>query len=197
MQADRQLTLKGTLTLAAACAVGALAGASGLVGPATANSAFDAQATRAEPAAVPNEPARDPGGEVRNVRPRGALAKLDRSGRKQIGKASYYADRYAGKTMADGTPMRLGGNNAASLTLPLGSTAMVTNLETGRSVLIKIQDRGPYVQGRIVDLSPATARKIGLGRRQGVVEVEVVPMTIPLANGTLWHARPDHTERST
>ena len=115
----------------------------------------------------------------------GQKPKLDRSGQKRIGKASFYADRYSGKTMADGTPMRLYSNNAASITLPLGTTAKVTNLETGRSAIVTIRDRGPYVRGRIVDLSPTTARKIGLEQRQGLAKVEVAPVTIPLPDGTV------------
>jgi len=114
-----------------------------------------------------------------------AKRQLDRSGQKRTGKASFYADHYSGKTMADGTPMRLYSNNAASVTLPLGTTARVTNLETGRSSIVTIRDRGPYVRGRIVDLSPATARKIGLERRKGLAKVEVAPLTIPLPDGSV------------
>jgi rare lipoprotein A len=108
---------------------------------------------------------------------------LDRSGRRRVGKASFYADMFFGRTMADGTPMRPTGNNAASRTLPLGTTARVTNLETGKTAVVTIRDRGPYVAGRIVDLSPATASKIGLDRRTGVTRVAVAPITVPLANG--------------
>jgi rare lipoprotein A len=110
---------------------------------------------------------------------------LDRSGRPRIGKASFYAQRFGGRKMADGTPMHLQGNNAASKTLPLGTTAMVTNLETGRSAIVTIRDRGPYVQGRIVDLSPSTAQKIGLEAHQGVAKVEVAPIAVPLGDGTV------------
>ncbi len=110
---------------------------------------------------------------------------LDRSGHKRAGKASFYADRYSGKTMADGAPMRLYSNNAASLTLPLGTTAKVTNLQTGRSAVVTIRDRGPYIKGRIIDLSPATARQIGISRRQGLARVEVTPIEVPLANGSV------------
>lgn len=106
---------------------------------------------------------------------------LDRSGKKQVGVASFYKTSYAGKKMADGTPMRLYGDNAASTTLPLGTKARVTNLETRRSALITIRDRGPYVKGRIVDLSPSTAEKIGLDRKRGLARVEVTPLTIPPA----------------
>lgn len=113
---------------------------------------------------------------------------IDRSGRVQNGKASFYAARYSGKTMADGTPMHLYSNNAASLTLPLGSTAKVTNLETGRSAIVTIRDRGPYVKGRIVDLSPMTATKIGLDRRKGLAKVEVQPLTVPQLDGSVWTA---------
>jgi len=121
---------------------------------------------------VPNEPAFEPGSKVH----------IDRSGRAQSGKASFYADRYSGKTMADGTPMRLYSNNAASMTLPLGTTAKVTNLETGKSALVTIRDRGPYVKGRIVDLSPATARLIGISKKKGLAEVEVLPISLPISH---------------
>jgi rare lipoprotein A len=108
---------------------------------------------------------------------------IDRSGRKRFGKASFYARMFAGRKMADGNRMRPTGNNAASLTLPLGSTAQVTNLETGKTAVVTIQDRGPYVDGRIVDLSPATAKQIGLDRHTGVTEVEVAPITVPQPDG--------------
>jgi rare lipoprotein A len=87
--------------------------------------------------------------------------------------------------MADGTPMRPTGNNAASRTLPLGTTAKVTNLETGKAAVVTIRDRGPYVAGRIVDLSPATARQIGLDAHTGITKVEVSPITVPMENGEL------------
>jgi rare lipoprotein A len=110
---------------------------------------------------------------------------LDRTGHKRVGKASFYASKYYNRTMSDGTRMRPDSNNAASLTLPLGTTARVTNLETGRSALVTIKDRGPYVRGRIIDLSPATAHRIGLEPKQGLTKVAVVPLTVPLADGTV------------
>jgi rare lipoprotein A len=108
---------------------------------------------------------------------------LDLSGKKRIGKASFYAHMFAGRKMADGKQMDPQHDNAASRTLPLGTTAKVTNLETGRSAFVTIQDRGPYVDGRIVDLSPATAREIGISHRQGVARVEVSPLAVPLPKG--------------
>jgi rare lipoprotein A len=107
----------------------------------------------------------------------------DLSGHKRVGKASVYAKRFAGHEMADGVPMQPQGANAASKTLPLGTTAKVTNVETGASAVVKIEDRGPYVKGRIVDLSPSTAKKIGLDSKEGVAKVSVVPITVPLPNG--------------
>ncbi len=113
-----------------------------------------------------------------------AKPSLDRSGGKQVGKASFYADKFTGRKMADGTRMDPRDDNAASKTLPLGTTARVTNLETGRSAVVTIQDRGPFVKGRIVDLSPATAREIGLSREDGLAQVEVTPLAIPQRDGT-------------
>jgi rare lipoprotein A len=104
----------------------------------------------------------------------------DLSGRARFGKASFYANIFAGRKMADGTPMRPLADNAASKTLPLGTIARVTNLETGRSAVVTIRDRGPYVIGRIVDLSPGTARKIGL---TGIAEVAVVPIAVRMPDG--------------
>jgi rare lipoprotein A len=114
-----------------------------------------------------------------------AKPRLDLSGRKRIGKASFYARKFAGRKMADGTPMDPADDNAASKTLPLGTKARVTNLETGQSAVVTIQDRGPYVKGRIVDLSPSTAQQIGLDRKEGVAPVEVTPITVPLPDGSV------------
>jgi rare lipoprotein A len=115
--------------------------------------------------------------------PTTAKPAVDRSGKKRVGKASFYADRFGGRKMADGKIFRLHDSNAASRTLPLGTTAKVTNLETGQSAVVTVQDRGPYVGGRIMDLSPGTAQAIGLSKRKGVTKVEVTPITVPLPNG--------------
>ncbi len=108
---------------------------------------------------------------------------LDRSGHARFGKASFYARMFNGRTMADGTRMEPTANNAASRTLPLGTTAKVTNLETGKTAVVTIRDRGPYVAGRIVDLSPATAREIGLDKRTGITRVKVAPIAVPMPDG--------------
>jgi rare lipoprotein A len=104
---------------------------------------------------------------------------LDRSGKKRIGTASIYHRRFVGRKMADGTRMNAHDDNAASKTLPLGTQAKVTNLKTGQSATVTIQDRGPYVKGRIVDLSPATAEQIGITPKEGLAKVEVKPISLP------------------
>jgi rare lipoprotein A len=109
----------------------------------------------------------------------------DLSGRSRAGIASFYASRFAGRTMADGNTMDPHGDNAASRTLPLGTTARVTNVQTGQSAVVTIQDRGPYVTGRIVDLSPTTAEKIGITQDSGVAKVRVAPIAVPLPDGSL------------
>jgi rare lipoprotein A len=111
------------------------------------------------------------------------LAKPDLSARKRRGNASYYARQFFGKPMANGAPMNPRGNNAASRTLPLGTVAKVTNVATGKSAIIRIEDRGPYIKGRIVDLSPSTAHKIGITKRLGVAKVVVAPLAVPLPDG--------------
>lgn len=112
-------------------------------------------------------------------------AHQDLSGQKRVGQASVYAKKFTGKKMADGTRMSPHDDNAASKTLPLGTRAKVTNLETGKSANVTIQDRGPYAKGRIVDLSPATAQKIGIGKKDGVAKVKVEPITVPMPDGSV------------
>lgn len=102
----------------------------------------------------------------------------DFSGKKQKGTASYYARRFHGQEMADGTALDLASNAAASKTLPLGTKARVRNLENGKSAVVEIRDRGPYIKGRIIDLTPRTARQLGIGR-DGLARVEVEPLDLP------------------
>lgn len=107
----------------------------------------------------------------------------DRSGKARKGKASYYGKQFHGKKMADGTPMDPNSNAAASKTLPLGTKAEVTNLENGKSEVVEIRDRGPYVDGRIVDVTPKTAEKLEM-KKDGVAPVEVKPIDVPPKDGT-------------
>ena len=114
-----------------------------------------------------------------------AKPKLDRSGKKQVGEASIYSEKFANKKMADGEKMDPNGDNAAHKTLPLGTKAKVTNLETGQSTEVTIQDRGPFVKGRIIDLPPAKAEEIGLTLEEGVTKVEVAPIEVPMPDGSV------------
>jgi len=76
----------------------------------------------------------------------------------QIGTASWYGSYFQGKTTASGEPYDMYDLTAAHPTLPLGSWVRVTNLRNGRAVVVRINDRGPIVPGRIIDLSYNTAR---------------------------------------
>ncbi|MBC8053942.1 MAG: septal ring lytic transglycosylase RlpA family protein [Sphingobacteriaceae bacterium] len=90
----------------------------------------------------------------------------------QKGKASYYAKKFNGKKTASGEKFRSSKRTAAHKTLPFGTKVKVTNLENGKSVKVKINDRGPFVAGRIIDLSKKAARKIGM-LDDGVAPVEI------------------------
>jgi len=115
------------------------------------------------------------------VTPRGGIH-VDHSGRKERGKASYYARHFANRKMADGRRMNPNSNVAASKTLPLGSVAKVTNLENGKTATVKVEDRGPFVDGRVVDLAPKVANDLDV-KKQGVATVEVKPVTVPQPDG--------------
>ena len=89
-----------------------------------------------------------------------------------VGIASFYGTRAAGRRMANGRRFRASGLTVASRTLPLGSRVRVTDLDTGRSVEAEVEDRGPYVRGRILDVSPGVARRIGMSRGLARVRIE-------------------------
>ncbi|MBK0382798.1 septal ring lytic transglycosylase RlpA family protein [Pedobacter sp. SD-b] len=90
----------------------------------------------------------------------------------QTGKASYYADKFNGRRTASGEKFRSSKLTAAHKTLPFGTKVKVTNLRNHRSVKVKINDRGPFVAGRIIDLSKKAARKIGIDK-EGVGNVKI------------------------
>ncbi len=88
------------------------------------------------------------------------------------GLASYYADSYEGKTTANGEIYRQNKITAAHKTLPFGTKVEVTNLSNNKSVVVRINDRGPYVNGRIIDLTKAAAKEIDM-LGAGVVKVKI------------------------
>jgi len=96
-----------------------------------------------------------------------------------IGKASYYGHHFAGKKTASGERMNPNQLTAASKTLPLGTKVQVTNLENGRTVHVVINDRGPYVRGRVIDLTPRAAEVLAM-RHKGLAKVEVKPELAPI-----------------
>lgn len=95
-----------------------------------------------------------------------------RTGFKQTGKASWYGPGFHGRKTASGTPFDQHAMTAAHRTLPLGTEVKVTNLQTGRTILVQINDRGPYIDGRIIDLSKRAAAELGM-EEAGVVPVKV------------------------
>ena len=96
----------------------------------------------------------------------------------QQGKASYYARYFQGKRTASGELFHADSLTAAHRHLPLGTEVIVTNLKNGHSVKVKINDRGPFVKGRIIDVSPSAADSLGF-RKQGVTNIEIQAMLPP------------------
>jgi rare lipoprotein A len=90
----------------------------------------------------------------------------------QLGHASYYDDKLHGRRTASGEVLDQNAFTAASRTLPLGSYATVTNVENGRSVTVKINDRGPFTRGRIIDLSKRAAEELDI-HRSGTARVRI------------------------
>lgn len=90
----------------------------------------------------------------------------------RVGYASYYSDYYNGHKTANGERFSNSAYTAASNDLPLGSRVRVTNLKTHRSVVVRVNDRGPYVKGRAIDLSRRAAEDIGM-LRSGVAKVAI------------------------
>ena len=91
------------------------------------------------------------------------------------GIASYYGRRFHGRRTASGEPFDMHGFTAAHRTLPFGSLVRVTNPRNGRSVTVRINDRGPFVRGRTIDVSRAAAEELGMiARGHASVELELL-----------------------
>nr|WP_120221546.1 septal ring lytic transglycosylase RlpA family protein [Sphingopyxis sp. FD7] len=88
------------------------------------------------------------------------------------GVASYYGNELAGNRTASGERFDPGQLTAAHRTLPFGSMVRVTNIATGDSVVVRINDRGPFAHGRVIDVSHAAAREIGM-HRSGTARVKL------------------------
>ncbi len=93
-------------------------------------------------------------------------------GYRQRGTASWYGTKFHGRTTANGEPYDVYGMTAAHTTLPIPTYVRVTNLENGRQAIVRVNDRGPFAHGRIIDLSYAAATKLGFAHK-GTASVEV------------------------
>jgi rare lipoprotein A (peptidoglycan hydrolase) len=108
---------------------------------------------------------------------------LDLSMAREVGIGSWYGGRFHGRRTSSGERFNQNALTAAHRTLPFGTRVLVTNLENGQSVEVRITDRGPRSPNRVIDLSREAATKIGM-RRQGlgVVQIDLLP---DLGNGIL------------
>ncbi len=97
---------------------------------------------------------------------------IDARGYDQKGDASYYGARHHGKRTASGEPFDQNALTAAHRQLPFGTRVKVTNLDNDKSVIVRINDRGPHTRGRLIDLSRAAAEQIGMVR-SGTAPVRV------------------------
>jgi len=103
-----------------------------------------------------------------SAEPAGSSGKVIQSGR-----ASWYGPGFHGRRTASGETFNTNDLTAAHRTLPFGTKVRVVNKKTGRSVVVRINDRGPYAHGRVIDLSKASAQAIGIS---GVASVDVAQL---------------------
>jgi rare lipoprotein A len=105
----------------------------------------------------------------------------------ETGRASWYGPPYHNRRGSNGEVYNMHAMTAAHRTLPLGSIVRVTNLKTGSTALVRITDRGPFIPGRVIDLSLAAARKVDV-YQPGVAEVrvEVMQTPAPMSTGGKW-----------
>ena len=101
-----------------------------------------------------------------------ALQKVGKTKPYQVGTASWYGENFEGKPTASGEPYEMYDMTAAHLTLPIGSYVRVTNLRNGKAVVVRVNDRGPVVPGRIIDLSYGAAQALQF-RHRGLQRVRL------------------------
>lgn len=94
------------------------------------------------------------------------------SGHSETGQASYYGNEFHGRKTASGEPFDQAKLTAAHRTLPFGTRLKVTNTQTGKSVQVRVNDRGPFVKGRVIDLSSSAFKTIA-SLNAGVVPVRI------------------------
>lgn len=105
----------------------------------------------------------------------------------QLGKASWYGAPYNNRRSANGEIYDMNSMTAAHLTLPLNSLVRVTNMKTGHSAIVRITDRGPFVDDRIIDLSVAAAKAVDVWRPgTALVKLEVLETPASIRSGGRW-----------
>lgn len=113
----------------------------------------------------------------------------------QEGMASWYGGRWIGRLTANGERYKAGDMTAAHKKLPFNTKVRVTDIKTGKSVVVRINNRGPYVRGRVLDLSVAAAKQLGVYER-GVAKVRIeVLKEIPVMRKPNIRLNPDGTPR--
>lgn len=105
--------------------------------------------------------------------------KIKQQGHDLTGKASYYGDRYKStRHTANGEHFDKNAYTAAHKTLPFGTVVKVTNVKNGKTVTVRINDRGPFIVGRVIDVTPVAAKELDM-IRSGVIPVELEILSIP------------------
>src|SRR6478736_8164673 len=105
----------------------------------------------------------------------------------ETGLASWYGPPYHNRRGSNGEIYNMNALTAAHRTLPLGSRVRVTNIKTGRSAVVRITDRGPFIPGRVIDLSLAAAKAVDVWRAGvAMVRIEVLETPAPIATGGRW-----------
>ena len=131
-------------------------------------------------AVVKNEPLSRSGNEPYQVFGKTYIPLKTTEGYHERGVASWYGKKYHGKRTSNGEKYDMFSMSAAHKTLPLPSYVRVRNLQNGRSVIVRVNDRGPFLENRLIDLSYAAAIKLGIAPAgTGLVEVEAVTSNAP------------------
>lgn len=116
----------------------------------------------------------------------------------QRGLASYYAEKFHGRRTASGERFDMNAMSAAHKTLPFGTLVLVQHLETGKEIRVRINDRGPFVRDRVIDLSKRAARELGM-LLSGVAPVKLVILALPKERKPIpstGEQKPEHDEES-
>lgn len=113
-----------------------------------------------------------------NTRQQSEKENLIHKNQSKIGIASWYGKRFHGRKTASGKNFNMYNHTAAHRSLPLGTKVRVVNLKNGKETLVDINDRGPYIKGRMIDLSYAAAKSIGI-IKVGIEKVKVEVISLP------------------